>query len=64
MLDRWRCRSNFNNILTAVMANAEVAQRYMAPDHPAFEPLSEVTLATARAELLSKQWLFFRTPGK
>ena len=50
---------DFNNILSSISCNIELARGDIAPDHPAQESLSDMTIATRRAADLVKQILTF-----
>ncbi len=49
----------FNNVLTAILGNAELAADDIEPDSPAQPALSDIMLATQRAAELCKQMLAY-----
>ncbi len=55
---------DFNNILTGIFGNVEIASLDLAPDHPAQERLAEVLLAAHRARDLVSQILIFSRRGE
>ena len=50
---------DFNNVLTVIASGAEIARRALSPDHPAYDPLTEVMQATAHGTELTRQILTF-----
>jgi PAS domain S-box-containing protein len=54
---------DFNNILAAIMANVSLAERRLAPDHPAQVRLQAALAASGRARDLTRQLLTFSRGG-
>jgi PAS domain S-box-containing protein len=50
---------DFNNVLTAITGNTELARQDVGPDHPALESLEEIGKASRRAKDLVQQILSF-----
>jgi PAS domain S-box-containing protein len=50
---------DINNILTPILAYADLAQQELAPDHPIHEHLQGITLASERARELVQRILLF-----
>jgi two-component system, cell cycle sensor histidine kinase and response regulator CckA len=50
---------DFNNILSAITGNAELAKQDIAPDHPAATSINEIRKASERAKFLVQQILAF-----
>jgi PAS domain S-box-containing protein len=50
---------DFNNMLQAIVGNAELAQVGITPDSPLFEPLQEVSKCAKRSADLTRQLLAF-----
>lgn len=50
---------DFNNILVAILGNAELAREELSPDSPAHPPLAEVESAAVRASDLTGQLLAY-----
>ncbi len=54
---------DFNNLLTAILGNAAIAQMDIPPDNPVFELLVNIENASKRAKDLSQQLLTFSKGG-
>ncbi len=50
---------DFNNLLTAIIGNAEIALRTLEPDHPVRDDLLEILDVARRASSLTRQLLSF-----
>ena len=55
---------DFNNILAAIMANAELAREDLGDDHPTTTELKEIERAAQRAVVLTRQLLMFSRQQK
>jgi PAS domain S-box-containing protein len=55
---------DFNNILTAIQGNAELMERFVAPNTEVAELAAEIRSATARAVTLTSQMLAFARKGQ
>ena len=50
---------DFNNILTAIVGNAELGMQYLDPDHHTYDDLDEIKKAAIKASDLTNQLLSF-----
>jgi two-component system cell cycle sensor histidine kinase/response regulator CckA len=50
---------DFNNLLTVITGYAQMARAELTVDHPLYEPIDEISKASARAAALTRQLLTF-----
>lgn len=55
---------DFNNLLTGILGNISLAQRYLTPDHKAFDRLEAAARASKRSQELTQQLLTFSKGGE
>ncbi len=55
---------DFNNLLTSIMGNASLAVNDLGTEHPLYEKLSDVLLASQRAADLTRQLLAYSGKGR